>query len=154
MPNALSRAVDAFLSELFGGKKLNGANAVQIAINELGPIESKLAKAKLGEPTAKTHGGIFNPDPKIVIPTGGTKYGNAGDLVFDVPKGHGDKSSEFWKLLEAFDLTIEEVGKIEGKQVPIRYAGGNIVVAWDQLKNDAETAVNDIEQAVSGSGSN
>lgn len=54
------------------------------------------------------------------------------------PREDSDADAQFYNLLEAFDLSYNEMDRLEGKVVPVNYSGGNIIVMWDQLENDGK----------------
>lgn len=113
-----------------------GVEAVRDAITEFGSLTDGTFEATLGEPTIEANRGRFSSDPKIIIPIENIKYGDAGTLVFDVPMGRRDTEAQFWTLLQEFGLDFEELEQLEGQTVPIRYSSGNVVVLWDQLRDD------------------
>lgn len=119
-----------------------GAAAVLAAINEMRNVSEGVFDAQLGEPDIERNEGTFAADPKIVVPIENTKYGDGGTLVYDVPAG-SDIETQFTHLLDAFGLSLREMGKLEGKTVPVNYSGGNIIVMWDQLEREEGAAGDD-----------
>ena len=117
-----------------------GADAVRRAVDELGDITDQTFEVTLGEPTIEDIGGQFFSDPKVVVPIEEAPVGNPGALVFDVPAGREDaEGSQLWAFLSALHVdSLDDVDLVEGAVVPVRYAGGNPLVLWDQFLDDVE----------------
>lgn len=113
-----------------------GADHVQAAINESAAITNRQFTATLDEPELKDFGGMFQPDWKVVINVAASDYEDPGPLVFDLPRGNDDESALFYTLMDT--LQVDEIGDIEGVEVPMEVVGGNPMVLWDVLTDPSK----------------
>jgi hypothetical protein len=114
-------------------RRPSGAEGVRQALREMRDPLSVETYGILGEPDLEEHGGYFSSVLKVVIPVESATFGDAGSLVFDLPNDESDGEADLLALLDAFDLTADEVDQLQGRLVPLEYSGGNVVVQWDQM---------------------
>lgn len=100
------------------------------AINEFGALEDGEFVATLGEPEVRFGSTEFETEPKLFVPVLDCTYGAPTGLVFDLPESEDGLFYEFCTSVGGDAETLEG---IEGTEVPIRYAGGNTLVMWDQV---------------------
>jgi hypothetical protein len=109
----------------------NGPEQIALARAEL-QDDSQPADALIGRPRLENYGGEFTDDLKAVIPLYTERYDDPAPLVFDV---NGDDLTEF---CAAYDLTVNEIGLLQGERVPIIWAQGQPTADWVRLLRPEE----------------
>lgn len=141
---------------LFGENQdegLSGIEAVQSAYQEIQSIQGNDLTATIGEPDLLPSGGEFFSEPKVAIPVEDAPMVGSQTLVFDFPYGETEAGEVFVQLLDAFDTDMDNLGEIEGEEVPVAFIGGNLNVDWHKAGVNSEDQSDNVAEDQNGDSS-
>lgn len=120
----------AIISSLIGGndnEPTMGPDAIGRARREMRD-KSRINQALARTPYLRDRGGTFSDKYEAVIPlTCPADTTDPAPLTFDL------EDEDLDRFCEAFGVTVDDIGEIEGEKIPIEWLRGTPIPCWDSL---------------------